>query len=219
MAFDLVQYFTAQIKLQKPQLFSTHTDTEKQAHIEEVNALALGQLISLWKQDRHKLYQEVLTSDPLYIQGIARHLTTSAHNQSNLRPSELESSISEVLFLQLTELKQLDETGSFGENGLTELLLGQIEHLSGQAADWVWSTNQLTELLGSKPAPVQDISLEATIQEFNQMVHQAQPSEHDAIATVVESQSIPTWSSLLAPLVALAILLFLYCSYSQLIAI
>ena len=184
MAFDLVQYFTAQIKLQKPQLFSTHTDTEKQAHIEEVNALALGQLISLWKQDRHKLYQEVLTSDPLYIQGIARHLTTSAHNQSNLRPSELESSISEVLSLQLTELKQLDETGSFGENGLTELLLGQIEHLSGQAADWVWSTNQLTELLGSKPAPVQDISLEATIQEFNQMVHQAQPSEHDAIATV-----------------------------------
>ena len=184
MAFDLVQYFTAQIKLQKPQLFSTHTDTEKQAHIEEVNALALGQLISLWKQDRHKLYQEVLTSDPLYIQGIARHLTTSAHNQSNLRPSDLESSISEVLSLQLTELKQLDETGSFGENGLTELLLGQIEHLSGQAADWVWSTNQLTELLGSKPAPVQDISLEATMQEFNQMVHQAQPNEHDAIATV-----------------------------------
>jgi hypothetical protein len=33
---------------------------------------------------------------------------------------------------------------------MSELLLGQIEHLSGQAEDWVWST-QLNELIGSKP--------------------------------------------------------------------
>ena len=216
MAFDLVQYFTAQIKLQKPQLFSTHTDTEKQAHIEEVNALALGQLISLWKQDRHKLYQEVLTSDPLYIQGIARHLTTSAHNQSNLRPSELESSISEVLSLQLTELKQLDETGSFGENGLTELLLGQIEHLSGQADDWVWSTNDLIELKGSKPIPQEELSLEASMKEFNQMVQQHTHDDHQNIESA--EAIVPTWSKVLEPIVAIAILAILWCSVTQLFA-
>lgn len=218
MAFDLVQYFSEQIKIQKPQLFNQYSLKEKKIYVSEVNVLALGQLISLWKQDPQKLYQEIQTSDPLYIQGIARHLTTSAHNQSTLKATELETSISEVLSLQLAELKQLDETGSFGKTGLTELLLGQIEHLSGQAEDWVWSTNQLTELLGSKPVEQQEISLETTMQEFNQMVHQAQPSHEETLIEDAESQSTPMWAYILSPLVALVILTFLYCSYCQLIS-
>jgi hypothetical protein len=122
------------------------------------------------------------------------------------------------LSLQFTELNQLDQTGSFGQTGLTELLLGQIEHLSGQAEDWVWSTNQLTELKGSKPVEQQDISLETTMQEFNQMVHQAQPSIHHAEEIEVEQPDVPAWSYLLSPVIALVILLFMYCSYSQLLA-
>ena len=177
--------------------------------------LALGQLVSLWKKDNQKLYQEIKTSDPLYIQGIARHLTTSAYNQSALSASELESSISEILTLQFAELNQLDQTGSFGQTGLSELLLGQIEHLSGKAEDWVWSTNQLTELLGSKPVIQQEVSLETTIQEFNQMVHQAQHTEE--IST--PEPTTPTWSFIIAPVTALIILLFLYCSYIQLTTI
>jgi len=54
MAFDLVQYFSEQIKIQKPQLFAQYSSKEKQAHIDEVNVLALGQLISLWKQNPQK---------------------------------------------------------------------------------------------------------------------------------------------------------------------
>lgn len=218
MAFDLVQYFSEQIKLQKPQLFDQYSSKERLYFIDEVNMLALGQLVSLWKKDNQKLYQEIKTSDPLYIQGIARHLTTSAYNQSALSASELESSISEILTLQFAELNQLDQTGSFGQTGLSELLLGQIEHLSGKAEDWVWSTNQLTELKGSKPVEQQDISLEATMQEFNQMVHQAQPSIHHTEEIEVEQPNIPVWSYLLSPLIALVILLFMYCSYSQLLA-
>ena len=218
MAFDLVQYFSEQIKLQKPQLFDQYSSKERLYFIDEVNMLALGQLISLWKKDNQKLYQEIKASDPLYIQGIARHLTTSAYNQSALSASELESSISEILTLQFAELNQLDQTGSFGQTGLSELLLGQIEHLSGQAEDWVWSTNQLTELLGSKPVIQQEVSLETTIQEFNQMVHQAQPSIHHTEEIEVEQPNIPVWSYLLSPLIALVILLFMYCSYSQLLA-
>ena len=218
MAFDLVQYFSEQIKLQKPQLFDQYSSKERLYFIDEVNMLALGQLVSLWKKDNKKLYQEIKTSDPLYIQGIARHLTTSAYNQSALSASELESSISEILTLQFAELNQLDQTGSFGQTGLSELLLGQIEHLSGQAEDWVWSTNQLTELKGSKPVEQQDISLEATMQEFNQMVHQAQPSIHHTEEIEVEQPDVPAWSYLISPVIALVILLFMYYSYSQLIA-
>ncbi|MDO3664434.1 hypothetical protein [Acinetobacter higginsii] len=220
MAFDLVQYFSEQIKIQKPQLFGQYSLKEKQTYIDEVNVLALGQLISLWKQNPQKLYQEVHTADPLYIQEVARHLTTSAHNQSALKATELEKSLSDVLALQLTELKQLDQTGSFGQTGLTELLLGQIEHLSGQAEDWVWSTNQLTELLGSKPVIQQEVSLEATMQEFNQMVHQAQPVAHDDEPTIeVEIPETPTWAYIVSPFVALVILIFLYCSYCQLVSV
>ena len=218
MAFDLVQYFSEQIKLQKPQLFDQYSSKERLYFIDEVNMLALGQLVSLWKKDNKKLYQEIKTSDPLYIQGIARHLTTSAYNQSALSASELESSISEILTLQFAELNQLDQTGSFGQTGLSELLLGQIEHLSGKAEDWVWSTNQLTELKGSKPVEQQDISLEATMQEFNQMVHQAQPSIHHTEEIEVEQADVPAWSYLLSPVIALVILLFMYYSYSQLLA-
>ncbi|QER38641.1 hypothetical protein F2A31_02580 [Acinetobacter suaedae] len=217
MAFDLVQYFAEQIKIQKPQLFSQYSQPEKIVYIDEINALALGRLISLWKQNPQKHYQEVQTSDPLYIQEITRHLTTSPHNQSALNATELETSLTEVLSLQLAELKQLDETGSFGQTGLTELLLGQVEHLSGQAEDWVWSTNQLTELLGSKPIEQEDVSLEETMQEFNKMVHQAQPNLDHHETTNVELPHIPTWSSITAPFVALIILGILYCSYTQLV--
>ena len=144
--------------------------------------------------------------------GIPPH--SGGTRQSSLKPAELEASISEILTLQLTELKQLDETGSFGQTGLTELLTGQIEHLSGQAEDWVWSTNQLTELLGSKPVEQHEISLDATLQEFSQLVHHT--PKQDEI--VVEQEPVPNWAYIVAPLVALYILVFLYCAYCQLIS-
>ncbi len=218
MAFDLVQYFAEQIKIQKPQLLNQYPVNEKNKLIDEVNVLTLGKLISLWRQDDSKIYNEIKTADPLYIQEVARHLTTSKHNQSDLKNTELEQSISEILTLQLTELNQLDDTGGFGQNGLKELILGQVEHLSGQAEDWVWSTNHLTELIGSKPVEQEELSLDTTMKEFNQMVHQAQPSHEDLhIEEQTIETSVPTWSKIIAPVVALAILGYLYCIYTQLV--
>lgn len=218
MAFDLVQYFAEQIKIQKPQLLNQYPVNEKNKLIDEVNILALGKLISLWRQNDNKIYQEIKTSDPLYIQEVARHLKTSKHNQSTLKNSELEQSISEILTLQLAELNQLDETGGFGHNGLKELILGQIEHLSGQAEDWVWLTNNLNELIGSKPVEQEELSLDTTMKEFNQMVHQAQPHHEDLhIEEQTTEISVPTWSKIIAPVVALAILGYLYCIYTQLV--
>ena len=204
MAFDLVQYFSEQIDTQKPMLLSQLNRQERREHIQEINALTLGELIQQWRENDSKVYQEINTLDPLYIQEVARHLTTSPHNQSSLAKAELETIIGEVFSLQLHELKQLHDTGSHTQNSIRELLIGQIEHLSGQANDWVWSTNNLTELLGSKPNLQEDISLETSMKEFNQMVSQQHTQDnHEQIETVT---NIPTWSKIVEPIVALAVL-------------
>ena len=216
MAFDLVQYFAAQIKLQKPSLLKQYNAVDRDQYIQEINALSLGKLVSLWREDNQKLYQEIDHQDELYIQEIARRLTTSPHNHSPLSKTELEQNISEVLALQLTELKQLDQTGNFGIKGLGELLLGQIEHLSGQADDWVWSTNDLIELKGSKPIPQEELSLEASMKEFNQMVQQHTHDDHQNIEPA--EAIVPTWSKVLEPIVAIAILAILWCAVTQLFA-
>lgn len=216
MAFDLVQYFAAQIKLQKPSLLKQYDSVERDQYIQEINALSLGKLVSLWREDNQKLFQEIDSQDELYIQEVARRLTTSTANESTLSKTELEHNISEILALQLAELKQLDHTGNFGNKGIGELLLGQIEHLSGQADDWIWSTNELTELKGSKPIPQEELSLEASMKEFNQMVQQHSHDNHAEIELI--EATVPTWSKVLEPIVAIAILAILWCAVTQLFA-
>ncbi len=203
MAFDLVQYFAEQINTQKPQLLEHYSREDRKTHLLEINALVLGKLISLWRTDDKKVYQEISSSDDLFIQEVARHLTTSSKNQSTLPKNELESTVTEILKLQLAELKQLNDIGNLNIRGLHELILGQIEHLSGQASDWVWSTNDLIELKGSKPIEQEEISLDSTMKEFSQMVHQ-NIKQHDV--EEVSVVSTPTWAKIVEPVVAIAIL-------------
>ena len=205
MAFDLVQYFNDQIKIQKPTLLKKYDIEIRNQHLKEINSLVLGKLVSLWRQDENKQFQEVLKQDELYIQEISHTLTTSLQNNSELSRIDLELCISEILDLQLKELKQLQETGNLGIQGLKELILGQVEHLSGQADDWVWSTNGLLELKGSKPIIEEEISLDSTMKEFNQMVQQQAHDDHAQIAEQVAPR-VPTWSKVLEPVVALVIL-------------
>jgi len=132
-----------------------------------------------------------------------RHLATSPENQSTLDRAQLEQSTSEIFHLQLIELKQLHDTGNHSIHSIQELLTGQIEHLSGQADDWVWTTNKLTELKGSKPIVQEELSLEASMKEFNQMVSQNQ--QHQDIEEVIVINT-PTWAKIVEPIVAIAIL-------------
>lgn len=201
MAFDLVQYFQEQIETQKPELLPALSTEEKRSFIAEINALTLGELINQWRANDKKVYQEITALDQLYIQEVARHLTTSPDNASHLNRHELEHITAEVFQLQLTELKQLHDTGNHNINSIRELLLGQIEHLSGQADDWVWSTNKLLELKGSKPIPQDELSLEESMKEFNQMVSQHSNHEQEDV-----SPTVPTWSKIVEPVVALVIL-------------
>lgn len=201
MAFDLVDYFSEQIAIQKPELLSHYPPSQRQYFIDELNALTLGKLISVWKTDREQIFQEIQSQDALYILEISRHLTTSKNNQSRIPKYELEPALAEVLHVQLAELKQLQDTSKLGLMGFQELLLGQLEHLHGRAADWVWSTNRLTELVGSKPISSEELSLATTMKEFNQMVHQ-----HDHHEVEVEVLPVPAWSKFVEPVVAIVIL-------------
>ena len=216
MAFDLVQYFAEQIESQKPMLLSHLDREEKRSHIRQINALTLGELINQLRSNGEKVYQEISNPDELYIQEVSRHLTTNPSNASTLSRTELEQLTTEVFHLQLLELKQLHDTGSHSLQSIRELLNGQIEHLSGQAYYWVWSTNNLTELLGSKPNLQEDISLEASMKEFNQMVHQ-QNAQHDDNNVAVEA-TVPTWSKVVEPVVAIAILWILYSAATNMFA-
>ncbi len=203
MAFDLVQYFVEQIETQKPELLQSYTKEERRKYISEINALTLGKLISEWRNNPQKIYNEIKHPDELYILEIARHLTTRVENKSTLPKPKLEQLTSEIFHFQLTELKQLHDTGNHNQTSIQELLKGQIEHLSGQADDWVWTTNNLTELKGSKPIHEEELSLEASMKEFSQMVHQN--SQHHDVEEVAVVET-PTWAKIVEPVVALAIL-------------
>lgn len=211
MAFDLVQYFAEQIKTQKPQLLSNISSEQRDCLLFELSTLSLASIIRLWRDDQAKTYQEIHAVNPLYIQEVARHLTTSDKNQSELKHHQFEQTVSEILNLQLIELKQLDDIGHYGENGMRELLMGQIEHLSGQAKDWVWSLSELTELIGSQQIEEESLSLEDSMKEFNQMVHAQQThSNEETVEQVAVPELKPTWAVILEPLVALAVIWILY---------
>ncbi|WP_425919270.1 hypothetical protein [Acinetobacter sp. TSRC1-2] len=217
MAFDLVQYFAEQINNQKPQLLGQYSREERKEYLSEINALVLGKLITLWRSDDKKVYQEISSPDELFLQEVARHLTTSSKNQSTLPKNELEPTVTEILRLQLAELQQLNDIGNLEVRGLHELLLGQIEHLSGQAPDWVWLTNDLLELKGSKPIVQEELSLDSTMKEFNQMVSQQHTDvtedQHHAVTAV--NPTVPVWAKIFEPVVAIIILWVLYSAATQ----
>ena len=75
MAFELVHYFAEQIYTQKPQLLEQYSKEERKEYLLEINALVLGKLITLWRADDKKVYQEIASPDELFIQEVARHLT------------------------------------------------------------------------------------------------------------------------------------------------
>lgn len=219
MAFDLVSYLRDQVKLN----CSTQQKSSPLAndYLNELNCLSLGKLVDAFRQSPEATYKEIKSQDQLYIQHLARLLTTSTHNQTTVSHSEFEHDLTTILQLHIRELNQLDATAQLGQQGLAELLEGQIEHLSGQADDWVWSTNNLTQLIGSKKIVTETVSLEATLKEFNTMVHSnhtAEPTAAEQVDALQPSPTIPTWAKVAEPIVALIILWILYSAYCNYVA-
>lgn len=78
-------------------------------------------------------------------------------------------------------------------------------------------------MIGSKPIEQEELSLEETMKEFNQMVNQQniQESPHQepvqALQSTTESNPlVPGWARVLEPIVALVILWILFSAYHNL---
>lgn len=215
MAFDLVSYLKDQIQLQTHKLNLTSIE-DKNGHITDLNSLALGKLIDAYRQASQQTYNEIKSQDALYIQQLARVLTTASVAEVKIPQAELENNLTQILTLHINELHQLDQTAQLGELGLKELLEGQTEHLSGTAPDWVWSINNLKQLIGSKKVVEEPVSLEATLKEFNEMVHST-AHDHDQQTDIqVAPATVPLWSKIVEPIIAIVILWVLlqaYCTY------
>ncbi len=83
MAFDLVQYFAEQIKIQKPELLSQYSDEERLQYLSEANTLSLGKLITLMRQDGTKLIKRFklrIISIFKNLQGISPRLRKMNHS-------------------------------------------------------------------------------------------------------------------------------------------
>ncbi|MCP5774728.1 hypothetical protein NL389_33405, partial [Klebsiella pneumoniae] len=106
----------------KPELLKEYTKEERRKYISEINALTLGKLITEWRHNPQKIYNEINHPDELYILEIVRHLATNPENQSTLDRAQLEHSTSEIFHLQLIELKQLHDTGNHNIHSIQELL-------------------------------------------------------------------------------------------------
>lgn len=222
MAFDLVHYFYEQALIQKPELLSNLTIDEKKFHLNELNSLALGKIIQLWRFDENTLYQKIHQIDSIELRRLAHQLSTSAQNKSELDQISQENTLTGILALQLGELAQLDNTANLGKEGIGELLNGQLEYLSGQVNDWVWQTNQLKELVGTKQNVdnhTSEISLDESMKDFKDMIHQHN-EKVISLNDVSETHSIitPQWAKIIAPIVAFFIILFLYFQYIKLIS-
>src|SRR5690606_37547064 len=200
MAFDLVQYFVEQIETQKPELLQNHTKEQRREYISEINALTLGKLITQWRDNPQKIYNEITHPDELYILEISRHLTTRPENKSDMPRSELEHLSAEIFHLQLSELKQLHDTANHNLNSIQQLLRRQIQHLSGQADDWILATDNPTQLKGSKHIRQEELSLEISMKQFNHMVNQN--PQHVAVeAEDVVLLHVASWAQVIAPVV------------------
>ena len=86
----------------------------------------------------------------------------------------------------LAEIFALVDAASLGEEGLSELLEGQPEHLQGQAPDWVWQQSGLISLCGQaavESASDTSLDLAAGIASLNQLVRQAAAQTVTTVAT------------------------------------
>lgn len=107
--------------------------------------------------------QKYIVADTLVLQVASHHIATTV----------------------LAEIFELVDAASLGEEGLNELLQGQLEHLQGQAPDWVWQQAGLTDLCGQiAPAAEQDTALDltASIASLNQLVRQAATQAQSSVS-------------------------------------
>lgn len=228
MAFSLLSHIKQNNKSAIAAVLTPQSPEQKS----ELIAFVLAHLVYLNRQDAAATYQHIKSSQPdFFWQGIDTGAfaaySTQAYAGSSL--DDIQAFIAKIMGYLLQDINDIDDTASLAQDGVSELIEGQLEHLAGEAADPLWAIAQLPELQGQVEQHDAPVDLQTSIASLSKMIHDAatqnqHDSHHDdqhhdshghhATIELPPQREASTFFKVLEPLVALAILLSVLCWFS-----
>lgn len=191
----------------------------------ELIAFSLAHLVYLNRKNATATYQHIKASQPdFFWQEINASAFDSYVTQTYAGSSsaDIQAFINQILAYVLQDINDIDDTASLAQDGVSELIEGQLEHLAGEAADPLWSIAQLPELQGQVEQQETPVDLQTSIASLSKMIHEATTQHqhddehgHHAVIELPPQREASTLFKVLEPLVALAILLCLWCWFTD----
>ncbi|MEC8887158.1 MAG: hypothetical protein VX875_08760 [Pseudomonadota bacterium] len=226
MAFDFVSYIGQQVEQQQPQLLASQAKAERKQFVTHLLAFQVAELISAQKKNADAVYAQIQNQDvePLSTRTYS-HIQNEEKAQQYFAPiqPELQSTNHDIAQIFLQELQHLDQSASLGQSGIAELINGQQHWLQVHADAWFWdSIGQPENKRAEDIEAEQAVDSQQVMKEFSQMInqnaqHNAHPTDcdhaHQNANQTVELAPATQASKVylfLNPLIALAIIIFIY---------
>lgn len=230
MAFSLLSHIKQNNKSALTAALAAQSPEQKS----ELIAFVLAHLVYLNRQDATATYQQMKAGQAEFFwQGIDTDALSAYVMQAYAGSSfaEVQAFIAKIMGYLLQDINDIDDTASLAQDGVSELIEGQLEHLAGEAADPLWAIAQLPELQGQVEQQDAPVDLQTSIASLSKMIHDAatqnQPASHHdqhdphhdshghpASIELPPQREAPTFFRVLEPLVAVLILLSLLCWFS-----
>ena len=228
MAFSLLNHIK-QSKSKEISSLLPALDAVKKSH---VIAFSLAHLVYLNRKDPAQNYQAIRDQNlDFFWQDVdTAQLTAQAEQASGIAIDDLRAFTNQIIAYIYADIIEIDDAASLEQDGVSELIEGQLEHLSAEAPDWLWAAARLDELQGQVAETEQPIDLETSIASLSKMIHQAATTTHtdDPIDHEIDGddhssphashhielppqRDAPAFFKVLEPLVAFLILISLLC--------
>ena len=226
MAFSLLDHLQS-TKATELQQLTANKDLQR-----SLIAVMLGQLVVRDRQDATTLYQAIQHQQALDIwHGVDHSTIEQLAGLYNLSAESFKNFTEQLSTYTAREIKTLDDAANFKQSGVSELIQGQKNFLPNQAPDQVWQLLGLTELQGKSMTNQQPVDLGASIASLSKMMQDASQASyidphHDEVVTqnnshiiaLPDQRAAPQFFLILEPLIALMILIALWCIYQCLTA-
>lgn len=223
MAFDFVSYIKQQVEQQHPSLLADEDKIVRKRYVRHLIGLQLAELHQSIQKDADDTYDKIKQQDDDWLVQITqKRLDKDSEAVAFFKPiwgGKLNTCSHKVAKVILNELSQLDENSGLGIEGIEELLSGQYVWLQDRVLPWFWDTVGHPEFKQVEAASAESdaATTEDVMKEFNQLIQQqrdahTQKHEHSVATeqTIPKPQEIGTVYKILAPLIALFILIFLF---------
>lgn len=222
MAFDFVSYIGQQVEQQQPQLLASQAKAERKQFVTHLLAFQVAELISAQKKNADAVYAQIKNQD---IEQLSTrtysHIQNEEKAQQYFAPiqPELNATNQNIAQIFLQELQHLDQSASLGQDGISELINGQQHWLQVHADAWFWdSIGQPEHKRAEDIEAEQTVDSQQVMKEFSQMIsqnaqHDTHQADHDHAHQSVEiipSAEASRFFLVLNPLIALAIIIFIY---------